>query len=186
MTLKLITFTHAFNTYIWQIRHAPIIGVFLVVENNKVLKRSSSEIFFCTDILYAEIDTLKAGMSWIVQNVEDIHAKSLDIIFCGGGRIKMKRDITAGSLLNDYCYRDLMKLVLEFNTVSYSIQGKIIDDNPVYDLYGYATKVFALMYGDDNGYTHQIVDKVEGTNRLIIVGEPEIHWRNGSPQEVWT
>ena len=167
-------------------RQSTIIAVFLVIEDNKLLKRSFAEVTDCKELLYAEIDALKAGMSWIVQNVEDIHAKSLDVIFCGGGRTKMKRDITAGSMLNEYGYRDLMKLVLEFNTVSYSIQGKIIDDDPIYDLYSYATKAFELMYGDDNGYMHKIIDKVEGTNKILIVGEPEIHWRNGSPQEVWS
>ena len=185
MTLKLITYTHTFNTYVWQMKTLTSIAVFLVVEDGVVLKRSAAEITCFKDILYAEIDALIAGLSWIIQNVEDVHTKSLDVIFCGSARMKIKRDITAGSMLNDYGYNELMTLVQEFNTVSYAIQGKIIDDDPVYDLTTFASKVFELMYGDDQSYSHQIISKDEATNKMTIVGEPEIHWRNGSPQEVW-
>lgn len=160
------------------------IAVFMVVEDGVVLKRSAAEVTCFKDLLYVEIDALVAGLSWIIQNVDDVHTKSLDVIFCGGARTKLKRDISAGSMINDYGYADIMKMVQEFNVVTYSTQGKIDSDDSAYDLFGFASKVFALFYGDDQSYNHQIIEK-DDKNHMTIVGEPEIHWRNGAPKEVW-
>jgi len=173
MTIKLITYARAFFPYIWQYKTTTMIGVFLVLKDNKLLKRSFAEVCGYTNegVAYAEIDALTAGLSWIIQNVPGIEREKLEVIFCGSARVRMKKDIENGALLNNYKLYQVLKMVLMFDDVSYHSQGKIIseDDDDTFDLYNFANKAFEFYYGRDNGYVHTIYEEVGENKKMMIV-----------------
>jgi hypothetical protein len=194
MSLKLITYTKIFTPYIFGFKTPITLGIFVVTQGDKRLKRSFAEIdgFLAGDgILYPEIETFIAGLSWIIQNIPRNERKALDVVLSGAGRLKAKRDIGGGDLLNGYRDKDTFALIKEFNDISYTVQGKIIsdDDDDTYDLPGFASKVFDMLYGKDNGYTHDIYEEHDdgnGKKTMVVIGEPEIRWNRGAPSIVWS
>ena len=190
MTIKLITYSRAFFPYIWQYKTTVMIGAFLVLRENNLLKRSFAELcgYMGEGTAYAEIDALAAGLSWIIQNVPDIERETLEVVFCGVARTKIKKDIENGALLNDYKLKQVLEMILKFDNVIYSSQGKIIgeDDDDTYNLYDFANKVFELYYGRNNGYMHAIYEEVGENRKMMIVGEPEMRWKKGLPIEEWS
>lgn len=191
MTLKLITYTKSFYPYVYLFKNMIIIGVFLVFRDGKLLKRGFGEMTAYTSEHLAESDTLVAGLSWITQNVPlpDTECESLNVIFCGGSRIAMKKNMEHGTISEIYRYDDIMTEIVKakYGSVSYSAQGKIIDDNPIYDLFSFATKVFEMFYGKDNGYTHPVYEEVKSgeKTKMMMVGDPEIRQRNKSIFTEW-
>lgn len=189
MTLKLITYVKSFYPYTYLFKRMIIIGVFLVFRDGKLLKRGFAEMTAYTSERLAESDTLVAGLSWITQNVPDTECETLSVIFCGGSRMTMKKNMEHGTISEIYRYDDIMTEIVKskYDRVSYSVQGKIIDDNPVYDLFGFSTKVFEMLYGKDTGYTHPVYEEVENGDkkRVVMVGDPEIRQRNTSIFTEW-
>jgi hypothetical protein len=188
MTIKLITYARAFYPYIWGQKSTIMISVFLVIRDGKLLKRSFAEIDGYTNegVLYAEIDALVAGISWIIQNVPDINREKLEVVFCGTSRTKIIKGIKNGEWFNDYKRAQVLGMVHQFDDVKYFSQGEIIDDNPIYDLYGFANKIFELYYGRDNGYLHTIYEETGENKKMMIVGEPEVRWKDGYPNTEWS
>jgi hypothetical protein len=166
-----------------------IIGMFLVFKDDKFLKRGFAEITGYTREELAEFDTLATGLAWITKNVPDTECESLNVIFCGGTRTQLKKIMEHGTISETHRYNDIATEITKakYGHVSYSAQGKIIDDDPVYDLFGFATKVFGMLYGQDNGYTHPVYEEVEigGKKVMRMVGEPEIRQRNDSVITEW-
>ena len=186
MTIKLITYTKTFFPYTYQVKTPVIIGVFLVFKDNKFLKRGYGEITGYTKESLAEFDTLAAGLKWMTQNIPDTECEALNVIFCGGSRNSMKKDMEHGAVSGIYRYDDIMTEILKakYDRVSYSAQGKIIDDDPVYDLFGFSTKVFENFYGKDNGWTHPVVEGW-GEKKVTMVGDPEIRQRGNQMNTEW-
>jgi hypothetical protein len=83
-----------------------------------------------------------------------------------------------------------------FNKVTYHVASRITikdgenddDKTELFDMYAAATKFFSLLYGDDINYGHAITQDVEdnGIVKKVLVGMPEIRWRNGVPISKWT
>lgn len=186
MTIKLITYSRAFYPYVYGYKVLVIIGVFLVMRGEKLLKRSFAEMCGYTTVgmPYAEIDALKEGLSWIVVNVPEFEKENLEVFFCGVSRATMKKDIENGVTLNDASRKEIFEMIAKFESAKYTSQGKIISEDDTYNLYDFANKVFELRYGRDNGYVHEVYEEKKGKVRMI--GEPELWWRNGSPAEVWS
>jgi hypothetical protein len=190
MTIKLITYSRAFYPYVWQYKITVMIEVFLVLRGDKLLKRSFAETsaYSSEGIPYGEIDAFAAGLSWIIQNVPDVDNERLEVVFCGAARTKVKKDIENGALFNNYKLESILAMICKFGGVIYSSQGKIIteDDNDIFNLYDFANKVFELHYGRDIGFMHTIYEEVGENKKMMIVGEPEIRLRGGSPTEGWS
>jgi len=186
MTIKLITYSRAFYPYILGYKAMVIIGVFLVMDGDKLLKRSFAELcgYIGEGATYAEIDALGNGIRWIVCNVLDTQNEKLEVFFCGAPRARMKKDIENRVLMNNYRRDEIFNMIEKFKEVKYTSQGKIISEDDIYDLYGFSNKVFELRYGRDNGYLHSVYE-TEGEN-VRIVGEPELWWRHGMPSEAWS
>jgi hypothetical protein len=191
MTIKLITYTKSFYPYVYQFKNLVVIGVFLVFRDGKFLKRGFGEITGYTKEQLAEFDTLAAGLSWITRNVPlpDTECETLNVIFCGGSRTSMKKNMERGAISDIYRYDDIMTEIVKakYGSVSYSAQGKIIDDDPVYDLFGFATKVFEMFYGKDNGYTHPVYEEIKNgeKTKMMMVGDPEIRQRTKTMDTEW-
>ena len=190
MTLKLITYSRAFYPYVWQYKIMSMVEVFLVVRGDKLLKRSFAETcaYSSEGMPYGEIDALASGLSWIIQNVPDVSKERLEVVFCGAARTKVKKDIENGLLMNDYQLEHILAMICKFDGITYSSQGKIIteDDNDIFDLYNFANKVFEMYYGRDNGFMHTVYEEVGENKKMMIVGEPEIRWKTGSPTMGWS
>ena len=190
MTIKLITYSRTFFPYIWGYKIPVMIELFLVMRGDKLLKRSFTETSAYNNegMPYAEIDALATGLSWIIQNVPDIYKERLEVVFCGAARTKVKKDIENGALFNNYKLERILKMICKFDGVIYSSQGKIIteDDNDIFNLYDFTNKVFELHYGRDIGFMHTVYEEVGEDKKMMIVGEPEIRWRNGSPVVGWS
>ena len=128
---------------------------------------------------------------WITKNipVEDTECEFLNVVFCGGSRTSIKKIMEQGTIPGIYRYDDIMTEIVKakYGHVSYSAQGKIFDDDPIFDLFGFATKVFGMLYGQDNGYTHSVYEETEvgGKKKMIMVGEPEIRQRNAPINTEW-
>jgi hypothetical protein len=190
MTIKLITYSRTFFPYIWGYKIPVMIELFLVMRGDKLLKRSFTETSSYSNegAPYAEIDAFAAGLSWIIQNVSDINKERLEVVFCGAARTKVKKDIENGILLNDYKLESILDMISKFDGITYSTQGKIIteDSDDKFDLYNFTNKVFEMHYGRNIGFMHTIYEEVGEDKKMMIVGEPEIRWRNGSPVVEWS
>jgi hypothetical protein len=190
MTIKLITYSRAFYPYVWQYKTTVTIEVFLVLRGDKLLKRSFAETcaYANEGTSYGEIDAFAAGLSWIIQNVPDVDKERLEVVFCGAARTKVKKDIENGALFNNYKLESILAMICKFGGVIYSSQGKIIteDDNDIFNLYDFANKVFELHYGRDIGFMHTIYEEVGENKKMMIVGEPEMWLKYGSPTEGWS
>ena len=135
--------------------------------------------------MYAEIDALEAGLSWITKTVPGFEKENLEIIFCGASRVKMLKGARDGTSFSEY-KPTIPETVRKFKEVRYSSQGKIISDDPIFDLYGFSDGIFELYYGTDNGYLHKVHDEFDEKKEVHLVGEPEIRWKNGMPTTEWT
>jgi len=187
MSLKLITYTKSFYPYLFQLKIRSIIGVYMVLRDGKLLKRSFAEMVGYNDEELAESDALANGLAWISKNIPDIERERLDVALCGNGRTDMKKKLENGGE-NIHRRSEIMKIIIQFDEVHYAAQGKIIDDDPMYDLFGFANKVFELFYGRDNGYMHHVYEEEEigGKIKVTMIGEPEIHHKNRKPDWVWS
>ena len=190
MTIKLITYARTFSPYSYQFKSNVCVSVFMVVRGDKLLKRSFKEINDYTpefSAQYSEIDAFTAGLEWICKNIPDLSTERLEVVFSGISRTKIKKDIENSTTLNGYKRDHIFKMLEKFNAVLYSAQGKIYseEENDMYNLYAFSDKIFEMFYGRDNGFMHQIYDTTDSKHG-IIVGEPELRWREGNPKSEWT
>jgi len=190
MTIKLVTYARVFYPFVMQTKIPSSVAVYLVVRGDKLLKRSFTEILDYTSEYsahYSELDAFEHGLLWIVNNIPDANKERLDVVFSGSSRNNIKNDIEKGATLNGYLGEKISKLLLNFDSVTYSAQGKIYsdgDDNNMYNLYDFANKVFEMYYGRDNGFMHQVYDTVN--KQFVLMGEPEIRHGNESPKQGWS
>jgi len=189
MTVKLITYARIFFPYEKQYKSAVGIAMFMVVRGDKLLKRSFKEIDDYTPMYaaqYCETDAFLAGLEWIQKNIPAIETERLEVVFSGAARTKVKNDIDNADTINGYRRNHILDIIKNFDSVVYSAQGKIYseDENDMYNLYAFSDKVFEMHYGRDNGFMHQIYDATN-PKEIVLVGEPELRWRDGIPTEEW-
>lgn len=190
MTIKLITYVRGFYPYIGQSKSLVCVAVFMVVRGGKLLKRSFSEINCYTQefaMQYSELDAFMAGLSWISENIPDLDKQKLEIVFSGSARTKIKNDIEKSTTVNNYNRSDILQMLKNFGSVTFSAQGKIYsdDDDDTFNLYEFSNKVFEMYYGRDNGFMHQVYENASN-NTIVLVGDPELRTRDERPIEEWS
>ncbi|HPE06145.1 MAG TPA: hypothetical protein PLW50_00290 [Smithellaceae bacterium] len=186
MAIKLITYSRMFFPFVWGSKLPVAVAVYLVMRGDKLLKRSFMHTteYNSDGFQYAEIDALHEGLSWIIANVDNPDSESVDVVFCGATRVKVKNNIENGTTFNEYKLESILDMISKLKGIRYSVQGKIISDDPVYDLYGFSTRAFEMYYGSDNGFTHDIFD-MKDPKHIKLVGEPEMWLRNGFVPARW-
>lgn len=205
-TVKLCTYSRSFYPYIWGQKNRTVIGAYLVLEDGKILHRGFRECYEYTSEYHAEDEAMGKGLDWIVANVDDLRDTNLQVFLCGAARNDIKKRIDDGSFFARDELRNNIKdpfgfhgnenLFKLFNKVTYHVASRITikdgenddDKTELFDMYAAATKFFSLLYGDDINYGHAITQDVEdnGIVKKVLVGMPEIRWRNGVPISKWT
>jgi hypothetical protein len=191
-TVKLCTYTRGFYPTVWGQHIFTVIGIYLIIVDGKIVKRSFSEMAYNkTGEFQGEFDALKAGLEWITENMTSHRDINVDVMFCGSRRTECKTIVD----------RDLpfpvtvSHLVGIFNKVSYYSVSRIMinngeNDDPEdaerFDIYDMASNVFLLLYGDSDP-KHEVIHRFDedGIQRQILVGQPELRWDDGVPKSMW-
>lgn len=204
-TVKLCTYSRSFYPYIWGQKNRVVVAAFLVLEDGRILKRGFRD---CTEYSiedHAENEAMAKGLNWIVANIDDLRDTNLQVFLCGAARNNIKKRVDDGSFFARDELRNNIKepfgfpgnenLFKLFNKVTYHVASRITikdgedddDKTELFDMYAAATRFFSLLYGDDTNYGHTVIQDVEedGIIKKIMVGMPEIRWRNGVPMSEW-
>lgn len=181
-----------------------MIGIYLVIVDGKIIKRSFSELGYTkTGEIGGEFDALNAGIEWIVNNIEDLHNTIIQVFFCGTHRTECKRMIDAkdpipsGGMIGrngEISQRGIETLTTKFGKIEYFTSSRVLThegsskdtvEAKVFNLYDMANTIFELLYGDSD-FKHDVIvdDTVDGFTRKILVGQPEIRWRDGTPKSM--
>jgi len=189
--VKLCTYTRGFYPTIWNYRCFTVIGVYLVIIDGEIVKRSFCEMGYTKEGEHrGEFDALRAGLEWIVKNVESARDTELQVLFCGANRDKCKKLVDTYGIhfhenpveceipLENYIY----ELTNKFKKVSYYATSRLSEAK----LYDMSNTIFELLYGD-SGFRHEIISEFEedGITKQVLVGQPEIHWGQGMPKTTW-
>jgi hypothetical protein len=190
-TVKLCTYTRGFYPTIWGYRCYTVIGVYLVIIDGKIVRRSFCEMGYNKEGEYrGEFDALKSGLDWVEKNVKGARETEIQVLFCGANRDKCKKLVDKNGIhfhenpveseipLENYIY----ELTNKFKKVTYYATSKV-DEVKLYDM---ANTIFDLLYGDC-GFKHDVFSPFEedGITKQMLIGQPEIHCADGMPKSMW-
>jgi hypothetical protein len=203
-TVKLCTYTRGFYPTVWSYRMFTVIGIYLIIVDGKIIKRSFSELGYTKAGEFGgEFDALNAGLEWIVKNIKDPRKTTVQVFFCGSHRAECKRivdskdPIPAGGMIGrngEIIQYGIENLIKKFNKVEYFTTSRVLThegsskdtaEAVIFSLYDMAHTIFELLYGDSDIKHDVLVDEaVDGFTRKILVGQPEIRWSDGTPKSM--
>jgi hypothetical protein len=209
--VKLCTYVRGFYPTIWGTRSHTSIGLFIIIVDGKVIKRSFSELGYKKGFeTQSELFVLVSGLRWIVANMDGLRDMNIQALFCGENRTECKKVMDIGGnedvTTKEFFYRnvsdggiyptEIIPIVKMFNKVEYYSVSKVTfnpgsggdsDNEERLNMYDISSKIFGLLYGNSE-FNHEVVEKYsdEGIQKQRLVGEPELRWNHGCPSSMWS